>query len=131
MTTRELITELNTYGYDLYLDGENLRYKFHALVEPPKERVAVLLDSLRRNKPEVISYLRSNERPNKPLSFNEIGLDIQREEAIYCSWVKKDVPRRECFKPLSCFHRDENGKGKECKHLKAFIRQRHDIQVGE
>lgn len=49
----------------------------------------------------------TNERPNKPISPHETGLSIQTE-AVYCSWLQKDVPKNECFKPLSCFHRDEN-----------------------
>lgn len=68
--------------------------------------------------------MKANGRPNKPISPHETGLSIQTE-AVYCSWLQKDVPKNECFKPLSCFHRDENNKPKECLHLKAFIRQRN------
>ncbi len=119
MTVKELVSELQNLGYDLYLDGENIRYRFHALVDPPKERTAVLLDSLKRNKPEVILYLRNNERPDKPLSSHETGL------TIHCSWIKNDVPASECHKPKSCFHRDEHDRPVECMHLKAFTRQRN------
>lgn len=86
MNVTELVSELKNYGYDLYLECENLRYKFHALVEPPKERVAVLLDSLRRNKPEVILYLRANERPNKPISPHETGLDFEKADKVLKVW---------------------------------------------
>lgn len=78
MRAEQLIIELETFGYNFYLDGENIRYKFHALVEPPKERIEILLDSLRRNKPEVISYLRANERPNKPLSPHGTGVSLHK-----------------------------------------------------
>ncbi|OGP64680.1 MAG: hypothetical protein A3K22_04985 [Deltaproteobacteria bacterium RBG_16_42_7] len=76
MTIKKLIIELKNYGYDLYLDGGNIGYKFTALIEPPKERIAVLLDSLKRNKPEVISYLGAQESPNKALSPHDAGVDI-------------------------------------------------------
>lgn len=124
MNIEKLINELKTFGYDLYLEDENIRYKFHSLVEPPKERIAVLLDSLKRNKAEVISYLRAKESQNKPLSSHETGLDIQ-EEAAYCLWLKQDVPKDECHKPFGCFYRKEDDTPVECVHLKAFIRQRN------
>lgn len=78
MTIEKLINELKTFGYDIYLEGENLRYKFHSLIEPPKDRIEVLLDSLKKNKPEVISYLRAQERPNKALSLHDAGVAIQK-----------------------------------------------------
>lgn len=70
----QLVSELKNHGYDIYLEGENLRYKFHSLIEPPKERIAVLLDSLKRNKLEVISYLRAKESPNKATSSYDAGV---------------------------------------------------------
>lgn len=76
----------------------------------------------------------ATESPNKPLSSHETGQAVQDTErtglgrsveVVYCSWIKKGVPRDECFKPLSCFHRDENDKPRECEHLKTFIRLRN------
>lgn len=78
MNATELVSELKNDGYDLYLEDENIRYKFHSLVEPPKERIAVLLDSLKRNKAEVISYLRAQESPNKATSSHDAGVSIQK-----------------------------------------------------
>lgn len=71
MTVIELVNELKVYGYDLYLDSENIRYKFHALVKPPEERSKVLLDLLKRNKPGVIEYLKATDTPNKSLTSHE------------------------------------------------------------
>ncbi|MEK6591303.1 MAG: hypothetical protein AABZ11_11575 [Nitrospinota bacterium] len=68
-TVSDLINELKTIGYDLYLEGENLRYRFTALTEPPKERVILLLDTLKRNKGEVAEYLTFKD---KPIPFNTL-----------------------------------------------------------
>ena len=57
-----------------------------------------------------------NERPTKPLSSNDAGVDI------HCTWLKKDVLIGECHKP--CFHRDDNDRPVECQHLKTWNRER-------
>ena len=60
MTTAisDIVTRLKSYGYDLYLEGSTLRYKCLALLEPPKDKVLPLLDTLKRNKQAVIEYLK-------------------------------------------------------------------------
>lgn len=47
------------------------------------------------------------------------------EDFIYCDFIKINVPATECYKPKGCFHRDEQGRPKECQHLKTFVRQRN------
>ena len=61
MTIENLITELQTIGYHLYLDGEQIRYKCLSLIEPPKEKAMPLLNLLRENKEAVIQYLRQGK----------------------------------------------------------------------
>lgn len=48
-----------------------------------------------------------------------------KPEAVYCLWLKQDVPPDECHKPFGCFYRKEDDTPVECIHLKAFIRQRN------
>ena len=61
MTIKNLITELQTIGYHLYLDGEQIGYKCLSLIEPPKEKAMPLLNLLRENKESVIRYLRQGK----------------------------------------------------------------------
>ena len=65
MTTAisDIVTRLKSYGYDLYLEGSTLRYKCLALIEPPKDKVIPLLDTLKRNKQAVIDYLKPKNNP--------------------------------------------------------------------
>lgn len=51
---------------------------------------------------------------------------IVKTETIYCDFIKIDVSKDECHKPLSCFYRNEDAKPGECQHLKTFVRQRNE-----
>ncbi|MBI4377600.1 MAG: hypothetical protein HY578_00730 [Nitrospinae bacterium] len=97
-----LINQLKTIGYDLYLEGENLKYKYHALIEPPKDKVMPLLNTLKANKEAVIKELK-NHNPLK-----------------HCTWLNKDVPSYECFD--WCFK--ANRTPSTCEHFKAWWRER-------
>lgn len=69
VTVSNMINELKTIGYDLYLDGENLRYRYTALTEPPKDKFIPLLDTLKRNKGEVKEYFTFKD---KSIPFNTL-----------------------------------------------------------
>lgn len=85
MTIQSLISELHTLGYSLSLDGGQIRYKCLSLIEPPKDRVIPLLDTLKRNRETVIGYLKTKGSPIIPYdtlktlyleAFNRVGWEI-------------------------------------------------------
>lgn len=100
MTTivSNLINELKTIGYDLYLDGDNLKYEYHNKIEPPKEKVILLLQELKNHKHEVIREL--------------------KKQGKYCTWLNKDVPSCECFD--WCYKADRTPS--TCEYFKAWWR---------
>jgi hypothetical protein len=100
-----LINELKTIGYALYLDGENLKYKYHALTEPPKERVISLLNTLKANKEAVIGYLKESK-----------GLK-------YCTWINMDIPSSECSD--WCYQADRTPS--TCEHFRVWWRDREKV----
>jgi len=57
-TISDIVTRLKSYGYDLYLEGSTLRYKCLAMLEPPKDKVLPLLETLRRDRQAVIEELK-------------------------------------------------------------------------
>ena len=85
MTTAisDIVTRLKSYGYDLYLEGSTLRYKCLALLEPPKDKVLPLLDTLKRNKQAVIDYLKPK---NNPIPF-EVLRDLYLEAFDRTGWI--------------------------------------------
>lgn len=69
MNIQACIIEFENLGYTLYLDGGNLRYRCTALIEPPKDMVIPLLDTLKRNKGAVIECLKPK---NNPIPFDTL-----------------------------------------------------------
>src|SRR3990172_3743667 len=59
-TSATLIGKLNTIGYEIYLDGDKVKYRYTLSGEPPAEKVKPLLDELRNHKEDIISHLRFN-----------------------------------------------------------------------
>jgi hypothetical protein len=51
-----LISDLQGLGYQLSLDGVNLRFRYNRAGEPP-EGAAILLEGLRQHKVEAVDYL--------------------------------------------------------------------------
>lgn len=95
-TIPSLINELKIIGYTLYLEGENLKYRYIASTEPPKDKVIPLLDTLKRNKGEVKEYLTFKDKhiPNRLLAdllnrcFNELENEGIDPTALSCPDVK-------------------------------------------
>lgn len=56
-------SELEKFGYHLYLDGGHIKYKCLILIEPPREKVMHLLDVIKRNREAVIDYLKPKYIP--------------------------------------------------------------------
>ncbi|MBI5749544.1 MAG: hypothetical protein HZA00_10505 [Nitrospinae bacterium] len=70
MTIQSCISELQKLGYHLYLDGAQIKYKCLSLIEPPKDKVIPLLDTLKRNRQAVIDYLKPN---NTSIPFDTLS----------------------------------------------------------
>jgi len=92
MTTAisDIVTRLKSYGYDLYLEGSTLRYKCLALLEPPKDKVLPLLDTLKRNKQAVIEYLKPKDSPE---AFDPDGI----LQEVIGFWQGKDNGNESCI----------------------------------
>lgn len=105
MNIQARITELEKLGYHLYLDRGQIRYKCLILIEPPKDKVLPLLDTLKRNRETVIGYLKPKNTPIphdtlKTLymeAFNRIGWTqglmarpevIQAEDRLNEAWLE-------------------------------------------
>jgi len=58
MNIQLAIGELEQLGYSISLEGENIRCKCLSLIEPSRDKVLPLLETLRRNKQAVIEYLK-------------------------------------------------------------------------
>ena len=83
-----LVEKLKNIGYDLFLEGEKLRYKSLSLIEPPKEEVLPLLTIIKANRGAVIEYLRQKEKP-------ELAYKIYSEILDDFIWVcKTEADRR-------------------------------------
>ena len=63
MNIQTVLTDLKNLGYHLSLEEGQIRYKCLALIEPPKDKVIPLLDTLKRNKQAVIEYLKPKKDP--------------------------------------------------------------------
>jgi hypothetical protein len=56
----ELLSDLASIGYEIFLEGNNLRYRYQKPGNPP-ETVKPLIEELRRCKAEVVSILKMGE----------------------------------------------------------------------
>lgn len=64
-TPATIIGKLNTLGYELYLDGDKVKYRYTLLGDPPADRVKPLLYELREHKEEIITQLKFKQEFNK------------------------------------------------------------------
>jgi len=69
MNIQTVLTDLKNLGYHLSLEGSTLRYKCLSLIEPPKDKVLPLLDTLKRNRQAVIDYLKPK---NKAIPYDSL-----------------------------------------------------------
>ena len=83
MNIQLAIGELEQLGYSISLEGENIRCKCLSLIEPPKDKVIPLLDTLKRNKQAVIDYLKPK---NNPIPF-EVLRDLYLEAFDRTGWI--------------------------------------------
>ena len=75
MNVQSVLGELEQLGYSISLDGENIRCKCLTLIEPTKEKVTPLLNTLKRNKKAVIDYLKPKTNPTPYESLKTLYLD--------------------------------------------------------
>ena len=59
----EAIETLKTLGYEVTIEGNNLRLVYKGTGEPPKDKILPLLDELRANKENAINYLKQKKMP--------------------------------------------------------------------
>ena len=83
MNIQLAIGELEQLGYSISLEGENIRCKCLSLIEPPKDKVIPLLDTLKRNKQAVIDYLKPK---NNPIPF-EVLRDLYLATFNRTGWI--------------------------------------------
>lgn len=79
-----LISELKTLEYDLYLEGEKIRYRYLGLIDPPKDKIMPLLEEIKTHKSEAITYLKEKGQPEKD-SFENLKNNLW-PKLIHCSW---------------------------------------------
>lgn len=64
-TPGAVIVKLNTLGYELYLEGDKVKYRFTLSGNPPANMVKPLLDKVREHKEEVLTYLKFKDEFKK------------------------------------------------------------------
>lgn len=58
-TVTDLIGRLKVIGYNLYLDGERVKFRYTLIDNPPIE-AKTLLEALKQHKGEVVDYFKRN-----------------------------------------------------------------------
>lgn len=89
----ELLSELVIIGYELFLEGNNVRYRYQKPGNPP-DAVGPLLDELRKCKAEVVKILkiRSAAAPTEKLQ--------PQPTVKAASWPRADQPLIDWFMAL-------------------------------
>lgn len=59
------VVKLKNLGYELYLEGDRVRYRYTLPGDPPADKVKPLLDELRNHKEDVITHLRFKDEFNR------------------------------------------------------------------
>jgi len=102
----DIIREFKKCGYQLSLEGKNIRYRKVKETNLDPEKVLELLEELKNRKPEVVQFLKSSNKEFNP------------GYAILCPY--KGEPR--WIHPAVCeWHREENDP--ECAKCDPKLRQ--------
>ena len=56
-----LLSDLISIGYEIFLEGDNIRYRYQKLDRPP-ESARSLIDDLKQYKAEVVSLLKTGDK---------------------------------------------------------------------
>lgn len=92
MNAGELINNLQGLGYQLSVDGVNLRFRYTGAGEPP-EGAATLLEGLRQRKAEVVSYLLLGKQADFEAMFNQALEEINgRYESGAIPYIRGNYP---------------------------------------
>jgi hypothetical protein len=97
-----LVSELHDIGYDLNLEGKNIRFAYARKGIPP-EKVASLLSEVRLHKLEVIEFLKKELFLLIGQTFIEIN---QHWEPGALEWMKRTGPND--FKKMVALENDVN-----------------------
>jgi hypothetical protein len=90
----DLVKQLEAQGYQLTLEGQNIRCRLVDRAKPNAEKVQTLLEELKRRKVEAIKYLKA-----------KFDLEANPGFAILCPY--KGQPR--WIHPAACqWHREES-----------------------
>lgn len=57
-----ILTELQSFGYQIQLRGANIHLSFLGEGEPERERVIPLIQKIKEQKSEIVEYLRKREK---------------------------------------------------------------------
>lgn len=63
MSYQTAIIRLKEIGYEIFLQGDCIRYKFKGRGTLPESEVRALLDYIKSNKNEIIRYLKGSSTP--------------------------------------------------------------------
>ena len=79
----EVLEQLLSYGYQVFLDGENIKYHKKEDISPDPDEIQLLLHKLQDHKNEAIEFLKTqqNEKENSLVVFSKV---LNRE--IVISW---------------------------------------------
>ena len=75
MNIQSVLGELEQLGYSISLEGAQIRCKCLSLIEPPRDKVIPLLETLKRNKKAVIDLLKPKLNPCPYTTLKTLYLD--------------------------------------------------------
>jgi hypothetical protein len=88
-----LLSELAIIGYELFLEGNNVRYRYQKPGNPP-DAVRPLLDELRKCKAKVVNILKIRSAAAAPTE------KLQPQPKVKASWPRDDQPLIDWFMAL-------------------------------
>jgi hypothetical protein len=94
----ELLSDLSVIGYEIFLDGENIRLRYQKPDSPP-ESARSLIDELRKCKADVVSILKTC---NNTIAPPKIVAPESIVEAIWVNPHKQGTPEARRESLLQC-----------------------------
>jgi hypothetical protein len=119
-----LLSDLATVGYEIFLDGDNVKLRYQKLDNPP-DMVRPLIDELRKCKAEVVNILKADN--NITSAENK-----QTKASVQTSWTPEIQPLIDWFvemePPVAPFDLEPHRKVIDPE--KFFTSLRQEIEVG-
>jgi len=83
----KLLSDLADVGYEVFLDGDNIRYRYRKPGEPP-DVVRPLIDELRNYKAEVVEILKTGNtiNPTRLYPYPKGTSETHLEQAMLAIW---------------------------------------------